>query len=138
MTFKDETYIDMAKLILEGLPFDQIAHIEEIHVTTVRNIDKSIRETGSAIPSRKRKSFYDPIMKEMQNAVLSLLKNGRQSYNRHKIVSLTNKEIFQILRTMEFSISQTKTNDLARAGRRILKNNYLHIHHLPGDKVEFD
>lgn len=138
MTFKDETYIDIAKLILEGLPFDQIAHIEEIHVNTVRNIDKRIRETGSAIPSRKRKSFYDPIMKEMQNAVLSLLKNGRQSYNRHKRVSLTNKEIFQILRTMEFSISQTKTNDLARAGRRILKNNYLHIHHLPGDKVEFD
>lgn len=138
MIFKDEKYIDVVKLILEGMPFSEIAQIEGIHDNTVRNINNRMQETGSAIPSRKRESIYDPIMKELQDIVLSLLKNGRRSYNRYKRVALTNKEIFQILRTMEFPITQTKTNDLAKSCRKILKNNYLHIHHIPGEKVEFD
>ncbi|MFD2679261.1 hypothetical protein [Bacillus seohaeanensis] len=138
MMLEDAKYIEILEFILKGRPYREIADSLKVSKNTITDLIKRLRNTGSIFPSTTKKSIYDPIIKEIQEHVVQLLRMRRSTYNlRHKI-KLTNTEIYLLILAKGYKISFTKVKELIKFGKNIIKEGYLNIIHLPGDAVEFD
>ena len=110
LIFNDKQYMDIFNLIMYGNSYREISDSLSISKNTVTALIERLRQTGSIFPSTSRKSKY----------------------------SLIIKEIHALLLAENYDITFSKTRELIKYGKNYLKENYLHIDHIPGDKVEFD
>lgn len=137
MKLEDAKYIEILDYIIKGKSYREIAGTLDISKNTVTDLIKRLRSTGTIFPSNTKKSFYDPIIKEIQENIIELLRMKRRTCNSRR-KTLTNQEIYLLLLKKGYNISFTKVKELIRFGKNIIKESYLNIHHLPGESVEFD
>lgn len=138
LIFNDKQYMDIFNLIMYGNSYREISDSLSISKNTVTALIERLRQTGSIFPSTSRNSKYSLIIKEIQDKVIYYLQLRRNTYNKFKKLKLTNKEIHALLLAENYDITFSKTRELIKYGKNYLKENYLHIDHIPGDKVEFD
>lgn len=137
MELEKAKYIEILDYILKGKPYREIADTLDISKNTITDMIKRLRKTGSIFPSKTRKSIYDPIIKEIQDYIIELLRMKRLTCNSSR-KTLSTQEIFLLVLKKGYNISFTKVKELIRFGKNTIKESYLNIHHLPGQSVEFD
>ena len=138
LIFDDKKYMDIFNLIMYGNSYREVSSLLSISKNTVSAVIDRLKSTGSIFPSTSRESKYSTVIREIQDKVIYYLQLRRNTYNKFKKLKLTNKEIHTLLLADNYDIKFSKTKELIKYGKNYLKENYLHIEHIPGDKVEFD
>lgn len=138
MHLSKEKYIKIHELIMNGYSYREISNEINISKNTPGALIKRFNKTGSIFPSLNRASIYDPIIDELRERINLYLLSKRRTYNSWKKKNLSSEEIYELIRADGYQISKTKFKDLLRYEKNSIKESYLNIIHLPGEKVQFD
>lgn len=138
MILEDYTYESILQFVLKGTPYREIANILQVSKNTVTDLVNRLVNTGSIFPLQNRVSIYDPVINDIQEHILGYLQIKKMSVTGKKTVGLKNDEIYLLLLAQGYNISKSKAYELITRGRKLLKESYLSIVHVPGRAVEFD
>ncbi|NLC66586.1 MAG: IS21 family transposase [Clostridium sp.] len=138
MQLEKEKYTKIHELIIDGYSYREISNEMDISKNTPGALIKRFRNTGSIYPSINRASIYDPIINELRERISLYLLTRRRTYNSWKKQKLSSDEIYELIKADGYQVSKTKFKELLRYEKNSLKESYLNIIHLPGEKVQFD
>ena len=138
MKLENATYEEILSFLLKGSTYREIANTLSVSKNTVTNLVKRLTNTGTIYTSNNKTSIYDPIVNEVQEQIIAYLQLKKTSVSRKKNGKLQNSEIHLLLLKQGYNISRRKTDELIARGRKVLKESYLTIAHIPGRAVEFD
>lgn len=138
MQYQPEKYITMHDLIINGDTYRNIADQQNISKDTPCALVKRLKTTGSIFPSSTRASIYDPIIEEVTKQIGIYAIYRRKTYNSRRRQMLNSDEIYDLITADGYNLSKTKFTGILRRERNRIKESFLNILHIPGEKVQFD
>ncbi|CEA01900.1 Integrase core domain protein [Metalysinibacillus saudimassiliensis] len=129
-------YETLFKQVKKGVTYRQIAEKQNVSVRCVTRMVKRHRESGSIYPRTKSINLHDAYDRQLIEEAMYYKQLKFDSATGLR--SLTQQEIHEHLQTKQSNLTFYKTKQLLKRATALLAESHLHMHHRPGERVEFD
>ncbi|NBG89521.1 IS21 family transposase [Isachenkonia alkalipeptolytica] len=127
---------DIKEYLSKGFSYQKTMQLLNVSRNAVTRMKEETKM--ELITIRHDDPVYDPAVQQVMQRILVLSRMQVRGINRKQKKRLSSKEIYHILNKETFKISLNKTRELFSYIKNQGEQAYLHIHHPPGEYVEFD